>query len=766
MKRNFLYPFLYLLSISFFSEVYAQTQNNKLIRFGGQPAEVTITPVTPYTIRITFKPVGELTDSIPVTDGRVLIDRKWENPVVQITELSNERTILSGQLQITIRPEPLSIKVTTTEGKQVQNLIFDEVTGRINFEIGRKPVLGLGNGGQYFDRRGTYFPMQRGHRRGEYLVFGARTPIPYLIGTEGWSMFFHRPYNGKFDLRENPGRFIPADEAENKKEAPLPLDFFVTYLDSPPRALSEFANLTGKPAMPPKWALGYMQSHRNLSEAGPEGIMEVARTFRQKNLPVDALIYLGTGFTPVGWNTGHGEFLFHPQAFDEPQSMIDELHEMNYKMILHLTRPPDELRGSIPPRKDEPVDPGHVVTYWQKHKDVFSMGIDGWWPDMGDPLNNDSRLNRHYLYNKGPLMERPDERPWSLHRTGYAGMQRFGGWIWSGDINSSWETLKAHIPAGINASLSTSPFWGTDIGGFYPTEEFTGELYVRWFQFGTFTPSFRAHGVVWRTRLPWGWNPGQMGPIQMKEYLKGDTFAADTLDLEYRTLDIHTNRVEPIIKKFLELRYRLMPYLYTVVREAHDTGMPVMRALWLHYPNDPNAVSQSHEYLWGPNLLVAPITEKGVYGPHDFSMREIYLPEGKWYDFWRPYQAFHGKQQIRQTFDLSTMPIYVRAGTILPLDPVRQYVEEPVDSPMTLQIYPGTDGEFILYEDDGKSMDYLSGAFSQTRLAWDDNQRTLTIEHEMGESIRREFILELVTERGQPERLVQYDGNHMEIFFE
>src|SRR5690606_21385822 len=184
----------------------------------------------------------------------------------------------------------------------------------------------------------------------------------------------------------------------------------------------------------------------------------------------------------------------------------------------------------------------------------------------GDELKDDARLARHYMYLKGPLAERPNERPWSLHRTGFVGMQRFGGWNWSGDVNSSWETLAAHVPVGINASLSTSPFWGTDIGGFYPTSDLTGELFVRWFQFGAFNPSFRSHGVVWRTRLPWGWNPGEKGPNQMLEYLKGKSFAVDTLAIDYKDTPLHTTKVEPVIKKYLELRSRLMPYLYSAVR--------------------------------------------------------------------------------------------------------------------------------------------------------------------------------------------------------
>lgn len=758
----------------------AQAQSGHKITLVGEPAELSITPVSEFTLRISLHAVAEDSGSVPLTDGRVLAKDDFGKPIVELTELATERIESHGRLRIKISPSPLSIEVATSEGKIVQSLSFDEDTGAVSFKMDDGPVYGLGNGGQHFNRRGSYFPMQRGHRYGEYLVFGARTPIPLLMGTEGWSLFFHRPYNGSFDLRENPGKFIPADKGgyfpqrgrlvpsgeghEHQKEAPLPLDFFVTHLDVPERALSEYSILTGKPAMPPKWSLGYMQSHRNLSEMGSEGVMQIARTFREKKLPIDALIYLGTGFTPVGWDIGHDSFQFHPNSFPQPQKMIDEMGDMNIRAVLHLTHAPKELHGSIPPKKGEHLDPSHVMNYWKRHKEVFSKNVAGWWPDMGDELKNDARLSRHYMYQEGPLTERPNERPWSLHRTGFAGMQRFGGWNWSGDVNSSWKTLEAHVPVGINASLSTSPFWGTDIGGFYPTTDLTGELFVRWFQFGTFNPSFRSHGVVWRTRLPWGWNPGEKGPMQVLEYLKGNSFAVDTLAIDYKDTDLHTNKVEPIIKKYLELRYRLMPYLYTAVRQTYDTGIPIMRALWLHYPQDPMAVSQSSEYLWGRNMLIAPVTEKGIDGPHYFSMRNVYLPEGNWYDFWRPDQTIPGKQTLELTVDLTTMPIFVKAGTILPLDPVRQYVDEPVDEPMTLRIYPGTDASFLLYDDDGRSMDFLKGEASWTSMTWDNEQQRLTIEPGKGKPVLRKYRIYNV-EHPKNEKIIDYKGRRIQVDF-
>ncbi len=191
------------------------------------------------------------------------------------------------------------------------------------------------------------------------------------------------------------------------------------------------------------------------------------------------------------------------------------------------------------------------------------------------------------MYWEGSQIDRPNERPFALHRNGYAGMQRYGSFLWSGDVNSQWETLRNHVPIAVNTGLTGIPYWGTDIGGFVPTKELTGELYVRWFQFAAFNTLFRSHGRTWMLRLPWGWNTGETGPIETPNV---------PLDLA----ELHNARVEPICRKYLELRYRMMPYLYSAVRECTQTGMPVMRALWLHYPDDATAVARGDRVFVGP----------------------------------------------------------------------------------------------------------------------------------------------------------------------
>ena len=394
------------------------------------------------------------------------------------------------------------------------------------------------------------------------------------------------------------------------------------------------------------------------------------------------------------------------------KEVIADLHARNVKVVTHIVpwqrdRLPT-LQGTIPPAKGETIDGSHILSYWQQHVKLFDAGVDAFWPDEGDWFDLFERVKRHQLYYQGPLSTRPNVRPWSLHRNGYLGIAQWGGWVWSGDTDSSWRTLEAQIMVGLNHSLSLSPYWGSDTGGFYPNAELTGELYARWFQFSSFCPSFRSHGRTWWTRLPWGWGLSEMGPLENGRNNPNPS-------------ELNNPAIEPVCRQYDELRYQLMPYTYTLAREAHDTGMPLMRAMWLHYPDDPRAAADGSQYLWGRDILVAPVFKQGARS------REVYLPKGDWYDWWTNERQTGGKSITREV-DLKTMPLYVRAGAIIPFDPVRQYTGEQAAEPTTLKLYRGADGQFTLYDDDGISLDYLKNRAVWIRFTWNDSARRLTIE--------------------------------------
>jgi alpha-glucosidase/alpha-D-xyloside xylohydrolase len=356
------------------------------------------------------------------------------------------------------------------------------------------------------------------------------------------------------------------------------------------------------------------------------------------------------------------------------------------------------------------------------------------------------------MYWEGSQLWRPNERPFALHRNGQAGMQRYAAFLWSGDVYSTWETLKTHVPIAINTGLSGIPYWGTDIGGFVPTKEYTGELHVRWFQFGAFCPLFRAHGRTWHLRLPWGWNTGELGISEVANYTGG---AADP-----DASELHNHNVEPICRQYLELRYRLMPYLYSVVREGYETGLPIMRALWLHHPDDLNAVSRGDEYLWGRHILVAPVTERGA------TSRDVYLPGGGWYDFWTE-EKVDGGREISKSVDLATMPLFVRAGAIIPFGPVKQYTSEKVERPLTLQVYPGKDATFNLYEDDGSTFDYRRGDWMGIRITWNEHKSRLSLRLAEGSRmlppLRRNIEIRIVPSKAMHTAVFQ--GRAIEVQF-
>jgi alpha-glucosidase (family GH31 glycosyl hydrolase) len=747
------------------------------IKSAGQPARLDIRAAGDHSVRITLKPLSYQPE-FPFSPS--ISERKWAAPGISLRTMDAPVTRRIGGLQVTVRPNPLTVLVADGTGVAITDLIFDSESGNVSFKQDDNPILGMGEGGPLldaktwrdqplqFDRRGRLDEMIP---RWQAQAYGSRNPVAMLIGTGGWGLFVATPWVQVDLSRKDRGVFLPWKPPAGDTEArgytaqvqgrppvdgivPGVFDMFVFDGRDPAVLMKEVSLLTGAAVMPPKWSLGYMQSHRTLEDEAQ--MIKIVDTFRQKKIPVDSVVYLGTGFCPRGWNTKQPSFTFNPEVFTrDPKATLGDLHDRNVKVVVHIVPWGREeglptLQGNIPPAPGEAMDATHILNYWQQHVPLFSAGIDAFWPDEGDWFNLFERMKRHQLYYQGPLSTRTNTRPWSLHRNGFLGVARWGGWVWSGDTDSSWRTLEAQIMVGQNHSLSLSPYWGSDTGGFYPNAELTGELYARWFQFSSFNPSFRSHGRTWWTRLPWGWGLSDMGP--------NENGRNNPLESE-----LNNQAIEPICRKYSELRYQLLPYTYTLAWEARDTGMPLMRAMWLHYPADPRAVENGHQYLWGRDMLIAPVYEKGA------KTREVYLPRGDWYDWWTLQKETGGRNVTRQV-DLTTMPIYVRAGAIIPIDPVRQYTSEPVSAPTTIRVYAGANGGFTMYEDDGISQDYLQGKASWTRFTWEDSAKRLTIDPgtpagapKTGATASRSFKIQLLP-AGTTKDVV-YNGRRLVVTF-
>ena len=761
---------LLLLCVATTSVVSAQQ-----IMTAGKPAQLDIRVAAANSIRITLKPFDYVED-FPFTPG--VAERSYPKSLISIRSIDKTIKAKAGNLQVEVRANPLTIIVTNNKGQAIQDITFTD-DGKLSFKLNDQPVLGMGEGGPkpqrnwreapiQFDRRGKMDSMQP---RWQSDAYGSRNPAAVLVGTEGWGLFVATPWVLVDLQQKDRGYFIPwqpgsrsnTPQTERNQQqsggkgihptnkiVPGLFDFFVFDTHDPAAFMKDFSVITGPAVLPPKWALGYMQSHRTLyDDVQMTGIVD---TFRNKKIPVDAVIYLGTGFAPVGWNKKQPSFEFNPDIYhNNPEGFVKGMHDRNVKVIVHIV-PFDRdklptLQGNIPIRAGEPDDASHIKNYWQYHVPLMNAGIDGFWPDEGDWFNLFERIKRHQLYYQGQLSTKPNVRPWSLQRNGYPGIAQWGGWVWSGDTESSWKTLEGQVAVGINYSLSIGPYWGSDIGGFYSNAELTGELYARWFQFASFCGSFRSHGRTWRTRLPWGWGLSYMGPSEDR--------------VTPLASELNNPTIEPIAKRYDELRYQLMPYTYTLAWEARNSGMPLMRAMWLQYPNDEKVRNMGTQYLWGSNLLIAPVFTKGA------ATRDVYLPAGDWYDWWTN-EKKSGGQTVTRNVDLATMPIYVRAGAIIPFDPIRQYTSEPVSEPTTLKVYTGADGNFTLYDDDGISQEYLQGKGTLTNITWNNKDKKLVIAPAVVKGITniaqpRTFKIEILP--GGDKKEVNYNGKAVTVLF-
>ncbi|HUC85403.1 MAG TPA: TIM-barrel domain-containing protein, partial [Candidatus Acidoferrales bacterium] len=379
--------------------------------FGGLPVELTISQVSDSTTRLQLVPLNEQGQPLTEAPSPALVPFSVTQKF-RTRELHGRSEFRAGKLRVTVEPSPLAISLRREDGSLVQRLVFaNDGTNVMMFQV-KAPVLGLGEGGPQFDRRGHGYSLQNGERASSLALDGARVSVPFLIGTEGWAMFVAEPLGG-FDLRGDRGLL------RRPSGAPLgPVDVFVTDAREPVNAMREFTRLTGAPVLPPKWALGYMQSHRTL--ASESDLLKEARTFRERKLPCDAFIFLGTGFCPAGWNLGHDSFAFNTNVFvHDPATVVKELHAENLRVVLHVVPLESNypaLHGEIPPVPGEILNQQDIGSYWNRHRALFAAGVDGWWPDEGDWFDVPSRLERHRLYYEGPLSDRPNQRPWNLQR--------------------------------------------------------------------------------------------------------------------------------------------------------------------------------------------------------------------------------------------------------------------------------------------------------------------------------------------------------------
>jgi alpha-D-xyloside xylohydrolase len=597
------------------------------------------------------------------------------------------------------------------------------------------------------------------------------------------------------------------------------INYFFMYGDNLDHLVSSYRQLTGKAPMYPKWAFGYIQSKQKYNTQNE--IVSVVKGFRDRKFPLD-LIVQDWQYWPEGqW----GQKSFNRKNYPDPQKMMDDIHAMNTKIMISIW--PDMAQGGPNNTAMKAIDgllndnahlnifkPEARQLYWKQANDsLFHYGIDGWWADcsegydsdwtspyfklpsvQGDKVNSDKLtgmfgsgryINSYALMHTKGLFEgqratTSAKRVFILTRSAFAGLQKYGASYWSGDVSANWEEFRAQIPAGLNFCMTGIPYWTTDIAGYFIKHEpgwwFSNgvfekgqedkgflELYTRWFQFAAFCPLFRAHGADF-PREPWA-------------FVTQDS-------LTYRAL-----------LKFTNLRYRLMPYLYSIAWRVTNENYTLMRALPFDFMNDSATYNINNQYMFGPSFLVNPVVEPLYYLPNsikvegsiqpdantntkleaksNFYTRSVYLPKGtQWFDFWTG-KSYSGGITVKADASFETMPLYVKAGSIIPMGPFIQYSSEKTD-PLEIRIYPGASGEFVLYEDENDNYNYEKGVYSLIEFHWNNALKTLTISERKGEFPgmlnKRKFEIVLVNENSgigietqAISKAIDYSGKKIEV---
>ena len=588
---------------------------------------------------------------------------------------------------------------------------------------------------------------------------GQSVCVPFVVSSKGYGLLWDNPGKTTVSFGFNNQNHWQSDVGQR-------VSFFVIAGKTYDEIYTGYRTLTGTTPMLPKSAYGYIQCKQRYTTQAE--LLGVAHGYRDRHYPVDDLV--------VDWftYTKMGQMDMDPAKWPDPVAMNKELHSMNFHTMISVWPrfiPEDRFYATIQknnwfehladgtPTNGLPydragsdidsTDPAARKFYWDIIRDNYvKMGFDSFWADETEPDLPPNGSFWHVgpgteYFNLFPLVHtqglyegmRHDmpERALILARDSFTGAQHNGTTFWSSDINGNWDTLKRQVPTGLNFVASGMPYWSTDIGGwqylpgFHKAErtplitpidasepeafenvghyEDYPELYVRWFQYAAFQPTFRAHGSRLRNEV---WSYGK--------------------------------QAEPILVKYLRLRYQLMPYLYSLGHMSATTGAPFMRALFMDFGADPMVANIGDEYMFGPSMLVAPVTEQGR------TSRQVYLPAGTdWYNYWTN-EKIHGGQTITANAPIDTIPLFIRAGAILPLG-------TPVESTMdhqkiaTLRIYPGADGDFDLYNDDGKTYNYEQGKFSLTHLHWNESTHKLTQTGPKLEAADPNHLTEIVTAR-------------------
>lgn len=564
------------------------------------------------------------------------------------------------------------------------------------------------------------------------------------------------------------------------------IDYYVVLGDTADEVISGYRTLTGKAPIMPKWAMGYWQSRERYKTQ--QEIVSTVAEHRRRGIGLDNIVMDWSHWEVDQW----GSHEFDPARFEDPKQMVDSIHALDARFMISVwpkfyitTDHYKELdaigaiyrqavvdsvrdwigRGYIGSFYDV-YNPAARKLFWQQMSEHYlTLGVDAWWMDASEPdilsnaslayrkalsgptylgsstryLNTYALMNAEAIYT-GQRTERPNQRVFLLTRSGFAGLQRYSTATWSGDIGTCWEDMKAQISAGLNFSISGIPYWTQDVGGFSVQKKFEKategseaveewrELNARWHQWGAFTPLYRSHGQY---------------PFRELYHIAPEMHPA------YQSM-LYYNR----------LRYRLMPYIYTLAARAWLEDYTLMRPLVMDFADDKEVLNIGDQFMCGDALLVCP-----VYA-YKARSRELYLPAGLWYDFYTE-QPVEGGRRLIVAAPYERSPLYVRGGQILPMGPAIEHTAQDTQGELIIHVYTGRDASFSLYEDEGTTYDYEQGAYSLIPMSWDEAHERFTMHERQGSFegmiTERDVTVRLISPKGVTAHHIRYTGTEITI---
>ena len=713
------------------------------------------------------------TSSFQEHPNYVIIKTTWTTPAWTMEETDDDITISTARVKVSVTRIDGAITYRELDGKQLVQEASRELTpvhvngedtyraeSFVNIYGSHEGLYGLGQ-----HQSGVW------NYRGESVDISqdnTNIAVPLLVSNKGYGIYWNSQSRSRFNNRFANYLYISAEVADA-------VDYYFLYGPELDKIVAAYRELTGQAPLFGKWAYGFWQC-KNRYKTQDE-ILGVARKYRELHIPADNIVQ------DWFWWNRKGEFVFN-KNYPDPKGMVDQLHAENFHLIISIWpffEPGstnydymdkrgwfvDKFKFAKPPYHTDAMavydatNPEARKYYWEQvNKALFSIGLDAWWMDTTEPEtegqeenillgkklaagSGDRYVNDFPLLDTGAVYEgqrsaSDKKRVYILSRSAFAGSQRNSVTAWSGDINSDWFSFRRQIPAGLNFALSGIPYWTTDIGGFVfgsPADPAFRELFVRWFQWGTFNPILRVHG----TRNPDENELWSYGPDAQK-----------------------------VLVNFDRLRYRLLPYTYSLAWKTTSEAYTPMRPLVMDFRTDARVADIGDQFMYGPAFLVNPVTEPGA------TSRGLYLPEAKWYDFWNG-STVDGSKTVDAAAPIDHLPLYVRAGSIVHMGPdVEWSTQKPAD-PVELRIYRGADGNFVLYEDENDNYNYEKGVYATIPLHWDDAKQTLTIGDRKGEFPgmlqSRTFRVVLtkenhgvgVNQEDKPDKVVRYEGKQTTV---